>query len=172
MKISRTFFAQLIFLLAFQILVFNNLNLDHRIIVKIYYLPLLFLPLNIEKSRLYVFAFFLALGLDFLEGSYGLNTFSILILLAIRNRFCDFFLDSGERKEINYLTDKTLGLFNFILFLGISTFTFHSIYFLLESFYVMSIQDMLISVLFSSSLSLLINLLLALIFLDGLTSNE
>lgn len=174
MSIRQIFIFMILFLLLliFQFFVLNNLNIDHRIIIKIYFVPLLFLPMNLNRTQLYLVCFLLGLGIDFFELNFGVNSFSILILLAFKRAFYRQFFDEGERKEIFYLTDKTLNLLNFILYLASATVVFHTCYFLFESYYALSFTDLLLSIVLSSTTALLLNILISLFFLDNLNSND
>ncbi len=113
--------------------------------------------LNTTVFQLLIAAFFLGIITDVFRNTLGLNTSILLIITFLKPTFL-YAISSKEdiEKDVD-LNLFNIGVFRFLLFFGISIFTYHLLFFLLEQF---SFNNFLI-LLFRA----LINTLSALIFL-------
>ncbi len=113
--------------------------------------------LNTTVFQLLIAAFFLGIITDVFRNTLGLNTSILLIITFLKPTFL-YAISSKEdiEKDVD-LNLFNIGVFRFLLFFGISIFTYHLLFFLLEQF---SFNNFL-TLLFRA----LINTLSALIFL-------
>ncbi|PDH48278.1 MAG: hypothetical protein CND37_03825 [Bacteroidetes bacterium MED-G20] len=113
--------------------------------------------LNTTVFQLLIAAFFLGIITDVFRNTLGLNTSILLIITFLKPTFL-YAISSKEdiEKDVD-LNLFNIGVFRFLLFFGISIFTYHLLFFLLEQF---SFNNFLI-LLFRA----IINTLSALIFL-------
>src|SRR6187431_938885 len=128
-----------VFLLALQILVFNNLNFGGYISAFPYMLFIILYPVNGNKGNLLIASFFLGLIMDLFCNSGGVHATSCVLLAYLRPFFFKFsFGLSYEYQTIKLNDVLTPERFTFIL---LAVTTHHVILFLLESFQVSFILD-------------------------------
>ena len=92
------------------------------------------MKLDTTILRLLIYAFVLGLITDIFRNTLGLNT-SILLLVAFLKPTFLFSISSKEdiEKDVE-LTVFSIGITRFLLFSGISIFTYHLLFFFLEQF--------------------------------------
>jgi len=113
--------------------------------------------LNTTVFQLLIAAFFLGIITDIFRNTLGLNTSILLIITFLKPTFL-YAISSNEdiEKDVD-LNLFNIGLLRFLLFFGISIFSYHLLFFILEQF---SFHNFL-TIFFRA----LINTLSALIFL-------
>jgi rod shape-determining protein MreD len=130
---------QFILLVAVQVLILNNVELLGYMNPYLYLIFLLILPADIGRNALLIIAFLLGLSIDIFENSGGLHTSATLLLAFLRPAL--FKLIAGpSNTELERFNIKTLGVGRFLLLAGIAVFIHHFWLFLLESF---SLKDLL-----------------------------
>lgn len=147
-----------VLLLALQILVFNNMNLGGYISAFPYILFIILYPVNGNKSNLLIASFFLGLIMDLFCNSGGVHATACVLLAYLRPTFFKFsFGLSYEYQTIKLNDVLTPERFTFIL-LAVTT---HNItLFLLESFQISLILDILIRSVLSTLFTILICIIL------------
>ena len=90
--------------------------------------------LNTTVFQLLIAAFFLGIITDMFRNTLGLNTSIILIITFLKPTFL-YAISSKEdiEKDVD-LNIFNIGVLRFFLFFGISIFTYHLLFFLLEQF--------------------------------------
>ena len=157
-NINQIIFLRFVFIIASQILIFNNIYV-FGISPNIYLIFLLIFPLNYNKSLFYIIIFITGLILDFFSNSYGIITFSLLISCFLRYYFLMFSFgnfDIGKvRKTADYIKEtnsyqKTTYLFlmyithQFILF-TVEIFSFEKFYWIIEKTIISTIISIILS---------------------------
>jgi len=147
-----------VLLLALQILVFNNMNFGGYASAFPYILFIILYPVNGNKSNLLIASFFLGLVMDLFSNSGGVHATACVLLAYLRPYFFKFsFGLSYEYQTIKLNDVLTPERFTFIL-LAVST---HNIVlFLLESFQISFILDIIIRTFLSILFTLLICIIL------------
>lgn len=131
-----------VFLLALQILVFNNMNFGGYISAFPYMLFIILFPVNGNKANLLIASFLLGILMDLFCNSGGVHATACVILAYLRPTFFKFsFGLSYEYQTIKLNDVLTPERFSFIL---LSVATHHITLFLLESFQIYFILDILL----------------------------
>lgn len=147
-----------ILLLALQILVFNNLNLGGYLTAFPYILFIILYPVNGNKSNLLIASFFLGLIMDLFCNSGGVHATACIILAYLRPYFFKFsFGLSYEYQTIKINDVLTPERFSFIL---LSVSIHHIVLFLLESFQIYFLLDILLRFLLSTLFTIIISIIL------------
>jgi rod shape-determining protein MreD len=143
-----------IFLLAIQIIIFNNINLFGFISPFPYVLFIILYPVNGNKSGLLIASFFLGLTLDIFSNSGGIHTTACLALAYFRPAIFKFaFGVSYEYQTIKLNDTLTPERFSFIL---VSVLIHHLTLFILEAFQFSLVWDVLIRTLLSTVVTITI----------------
>jgi len=136
-----------VFLLALQILVFNNMNFGGYISSFPYILFIILYPVNGNKANLLIASFFLGLIMDMFCNSGGVHATACVLLAFLRPYFFKFsFGLSYEYQTIKLNDVLTPERFTFIL---LSVTTHHVVLFLVESFQITFLLDILLRTLLS-----------------------
>jgi len=147
-----------VFLLALQILVFNNMNFVGYISAFPYILFIILYPVNGNKANLLISSFFLGLIMDLFCNSGGVHATACVLLAYMRPAFFKFsFGLSYEYQTIKLNDVLTPERFSFIL---LAVITHNSILFLLESFQIYFLLDVLIRTVLSTLFTILICIIL------------
>lgn len=150
--------ARFVFLLFFQVLVFNNINLFGYINPYPYVLFIILFPVNANKNVLLITSFALGLFLDYFLNSGGVHAIACLILAFIRPYFFKLSFGLSYEYQTVRLNDVvTPERFSFILF---SVATHHFILFLVEIFSVDFIWEIGIRTVVSTLLTVIFCLLI------------
>ncbi|HSD07616.1 rod shape-determining protein MreD [Flavobacterium sp.] len=155
-----------VFLLALQILVFNNMNFGGYISSFPYILFIILYPVNGNKANLLIASFFLGLTMDLFCNSGGVHATSCVLLAFLRPYFFKFsFGLSYEYQTIKLNDVLTPERFTFIL---LSVTTHHIVLFLLESFQITFLLDILLR----TFLSILFTILTCIILIYLIKPNK
>jgi rod shape-determining protein MreD len=142
-----------VFLLALQILVFNNMNFGGYVSVFPYILFIILYPVNGNKSNLLLASFFLGLTMDLFSNSGGVHATACILLAYFRPFFFKFSFGLSYEYQTVKLNDVlTPERFTFIL---LAVTTHHIVLFLLESFEITFIFDVLLRILLSTLFTIL-----------------
>ncbi|PVX46316.1 rod shape-determining protein MreD [Flavobacterium sp. 103] len=142
-----------VLLLALQILVFNNMNFGGYVSAFPYILFIILYPVNGNKANLLIASFFLGLIMDLFSNSGGVHATACVLLAYLRPYFFKFsFGLSYEYQTIKLNDVLTPERFTFIL---LSVMTHHIALFLLESFQITFILDVLLRTFLSTLFTIL-----------------
>lgn len=143
-----------------QILIFNQLEFGFGIHLMIYPLFIMLLPFDIGIFPLMLLGFGLGISIDMFSDTFGLHASSLLMMSYFRPIIFKFF---SQREGYDPLKEPTLfemGTRWFVLVYGLLLLIHHFWFFLIEIFRINEIlwmiQNTILSVLFSFSISLLI----------------
>ncbi len=137
-----------VFLLAIQILVFNNMNFYGYITAFPYILFIILYPVNGNKAGLLLASFFLGLLMDLFSNSGGVHATACLLLAYIRPSIFKFSFGLSYEYQTVKLNDVlTPERFTFIL---LAVVIHNLTLFLLETFQISFILDVLLRTLLSS----------------------
>jgi rod shape-determining protein MreD len=154
--------VRFVFLLAAQIVVFNNIDLFGYINPYPYILFILLYPVNSNRAGLLVASFLLGLTVDMFTNSGGIHAVSCLILAYVRPVFFKFAFGLSYEYQTIKINDRlSPERFTFIL---ISILTHHFILFLLEYFKFTFILDALLRTIVTTIFTLIVSILIIYLF--------
>lgn len=151
-------------MLALQILVLNGLDLSAQVYPQIYILILLSLPVNTQHWVLMLVGFFLGYFIDWFSDTQGLQAASLTFVGYLRYGYLKTVMDkeafsSGIRPVYGNVENAW-----YVVYISIFCLLFHSTLFFLADFTFVHFGDTLIKILFSTSLSILLILLIQFVF--------
>ncbi len=151
-------------ILAIQVLVINNLNLNQYMFPQLYILLLITLPINLKHWVGYLIAFALGFAVDSFSYTPGLQSFTAVSVMFLRyvyfNNLVDKeWLSTGVRPSFTSVDSGW-----FVAYVGIFTLVFHTILFFLENFSFTHLGSTLLKILYSSSLAIFLILLFTFTF--------
>ena len=150
--------ARFVFLLLFQVLVFNNINLFGYINPFPYVLFIILFPVNANKNALLIASFSMGLLLDVFLNSGGVHATACVVLAFVRpNLFKISFGLSYEYQTVRLNDVLSPERFSFILF---AVIIHHLTLFLLEIFSVDFIWQIAIRTATSVALTILLSILI------------
>lgn len=154
--------VRFIFLLAAQIVIFNNIDLFGYINPYPYILFILLYPVNSNRAGLLVASFLLGLTVDLFANSGGIHATSCLILAYVRPTYFKFAFGLSYEYQTIRINDRlSPERFTFIL---ISILTHHFILFLLEYFKFIFILDALLRTIVTTIFTLIVSIIIIYLF--------
>ena len=146
-------------ILAIQVLVINNLNLNQFMFPQLYIILLITLPINLKHWVGYLIAFALGFVIDSFSYTPGLQSFTAVFIMFLRYTYFNTIVDkewlsTGIRP--NFGTADTGW---FVIYVSIFTTVFHTILFIMENFSFTNFGNTLMKIGYSSSLAILLILL-------------
>lgn len=141
-------------LLLLQVFVFNNIYFFHKYNPIIYIIWIIFYPYDKSFNYLFlIFSFLLGFGIDCFMDTGGVNAFSSVLISYIRNTVLRYILDlDREMKILNFSDLNFLQLLSYII---IIILIHHLSLFILESFKISMILDVIEDALITSVFSFL-----------------
>lgn len=141
-------------LLLLQVFVFNNIYFFHKYNPIIYIIWIIFYPYDKSFNYLFlIFSFLLGVGIDFFMDTGGVNAFSSVLISYIRNTVLRYISDlDREMKILNFSDLNFLQLLSYII---IIILIHHLSLFILESFKISMILDVIEDALITSVFSFL-----------------
>lgn len=155
-----------ILLILVQVYILNQIPpLGHLSSVYLYYLFILWLPLNMNRRTQLILAFLLGLTLDSFMHTYGLHAAACVLIAYIRP-FLINLLVSEKETFVNYKEPgvDSMGLTSYITYLTLLTFIHHLAIFFLEALQTGGIVYFIVKTVFSTIISLLLILITELLF--------
>ncbi|WP_281238720.1 MULTISPECIES: rod shape-determining protein MreD [Flavobacterium] len=142
-----------VFLLALQILVFNNMNFGGYVSAFPYILFIILYPVNGNKSNLLLASFFLGIIMDLFCNSGGVHAAACVLLAYLRPNFFKFSFGLSYEYQTVKLNDVlTPERFTFIL---LSVLTHNFTLLILESFQFTFFLDVLLRTVLSTLFTIL-----------------
>ncbi|PQL90255.1 rod shape-determining protein MreD [Apibacter sp. wkB309] len=141
-------------LLLLQVFVFNNIYFFHKYNPIIYIIWIIFYPYDKSFNYLFlIFSFLLGFGIDCFMDTGGVNAFSSVLISYIRNTVLRYISDlDREMKILNFSDLNFLQLLSYII---IIILIHHLSLFILESFKISMILDVIEDALITSVFSFL-----------------
>ena len=157
--------ARFIFLLAAQVLIFNEIDFSGYVNPYPYILFILLYPVNGNRSGLLAASFLLGIIMDMFCNSGGVHATACVFLAYVRPTFFKFSFGVSYEYQTVRINDRlTPERFSFLL---TSVLTHHIILFLLEIFKFNFILDILLRTLLSSVFTLIMCILIIYMFKPG-----
>ncbi|MEO8235458.1 MAG: rod shape-determining protein MreD [Flavobacterium sp.] len=154
--------VRFIFLLAAQIVIFNNIDLFGYVNPYPYILFILLYPVNSNRASFLLASFFLGLTVDLFANSGGIHATSCLILAYVRPTYFKFAFGLSYEYQTIRINDRlSPERFTFIL---ISILTHHFILFLLEYFKFIFILDALLRTIITTLFTLIVSIIIIYLF--------
>jgi len=159
---SRTLFfniVRFIFLVFFQVLILNHINLGGYINPYFYIYFILLLPFDTPRWMLLLIAFILGLGIDIFTNTIGLNA-SACVVMAFFRPFVISAISSGPESLIGDTPSlRSQGIKWFLYYSIILVVSHHFTLFYLEIFRFSEFMATFVRVLLSSSFTMLLVLI-------------
>ena len=154
--------VRFIFLLAAQIVIFNNIDLFGYINPYPYILFILLYPVNSNRAGLLTASFLLGLTVDMFTNSGGIHATSCLILAYVRPVFFKFAFGLSYEYQTIKINDRlSPERFTFIF---ISVLIHHFILFILEYFKFAFILEALLRTIVTTIFTLVVSILIIYLF--------
>ena len=154
--------VRFIFLLAAQIVIFNNIDLFGYINPYPYLLFILLYPVNSNRAGLLLASFLLGLTVDMFTNSGGIHAASCLILAYVRPVFFKFAFGLSYEYQTIKINDRlSPERFTFIF---ISVLIHHFILFILEYFKFAFILEALLRTIVTTIFTLIISIIIIYLF--------
>lgn len=153
-----------------QVFVFNSLHFSYWIHPLVYPLLLLVLPINLKGYQLLLIAFALGFLMDMFIGTYGLHTFSSVLLAGLKPFFLNL-LNLNRLEEQQNLSLKQNGFVSILLLFTLLLIPHHISFFLLEAFASSGILNALLQAIVSVVFSVVFAMMLFVLFFNP-TKNE
>ena len=154
--------VRFIFLLAAQIVIFNNIDLFGYINPYPYLLFILLYPVNSNRAGLLLASFLLGLTVDMFTNSGGIHAASCLILAYVRPVFFKFAFGLSYEYQTIKINDRlSPERFTFIF---ISVLIHHFILFILEYFKFTFILEALLRTIVTTIFTLVVSILIIYLF--------
>jgi rod shape-determining protein MreD len=128
-----TYSVQFLLLVAFQVLILNNVELAGYMNPYLYIIFILILPANMNRITLMLIAFGLGFTIDIFENSGGLHA-SATVLLAFLRPYLFRLIAGPSSTELQRMNIQTLGVGRFMILAAFAVFIHHFWLFFLESF--------------------------------------
>lgn len=144
---------RLIFLVGFQVLVLNNIQLYGYLNPNLYILFLILLPPKMSQAQLMTIGFGLGVIIDLFENSGGIHA-SACVLLGVLRPYLLRPVAPRAKEEYNSIGMSELGVGKFLVYAGLCVLVHHFWLFAMEAF---SLSEIL-SVIYRTILSTFITL--------------
>jgi len=151
-------------LLAFQILVLNNVELNGTINPYVYPLFILLLPISTPKWLLLILGFSTGLVVDVFSNSIGMHASATTLLAFLRPVVMQILTPRGGYEMLNSPSIKYLGFQWILAYTSILIVAHHFLYFAIEIASGAGIGYFILKFVITSIISLLIILLLQFLF--------
>ncbi len=127
-------FARFVFLIIFQIVVLNNIQLSGFVVAYAYILFILLLPVEIKPLTLLLASFALGICMDLFSYSPGMHAASCLVLGFVRPSLLNVLMPRDSVSGNMTTLIQRLGVFWFFRYTFIMVLIHHSVLFFLEAF--------------------------------------
>lgn len=152
-----------VLLIAFQVLVLNNVYLGVDVSPVVYILFILMLPTNCNKMLLLILSFVAGLCVDMFSNSLGFHTFAATFVGLLRIVFANRIITQDDR-EIETPSIRTADMKQFSFYTIILTAIYNFIYLMLVSFDMSEIFHVLFLTLVNTLVTYVIILMLQVLF--------
>lgn len=133
MKSNFKYFIDFLLLIAFQVIVLNNLELGGLINPYLYIMFIIMLPTRINRYLLLLLGFILGATIDVLSNTYGINAAATVFIAFMRPYIMKILL-SEEEREKPAPTLYALGGASFFKYISFTVIIHHFMLFMLEAF--------------------------------------
>ena len=131
-------------LIFFQISVLNNVYLGGYANVFLYILFVFMLPTSMSKVAILFISFFAGLSVDVFSSSLGIHAFSATLMGFVKVMFADNMLVKRDNTEIDTPSVKNVPISTYSAYTILLTFVYSFSYYMIESFLIDDIFNILI----------------------------
>lgn len=157
--------GRFVLLMAFQLLVLNNVYLGGYVLPMIFVLFILMLPTGMRRIPLLLIAFGTGLTMDLMSNVLGFHALACTVVAMMRIWYADRILTRGEPVTITTPSVRSVTPQYFISYLLLMYASYYIVYFTSELFGSRGLGDMLLATLLSTLASTLLAVLYQLLFL-------
>ncbi len=157
-------FAGLVFLILFQVLVLNKLNVGTYAHPYVYPMFILLLPFDTPKWLIMPLAFMVGLVIDMFNNTAGMHAFACVLIAYLRPQFLKLFTPITGYENVTAPSVSQLGVIWFALYTLTMIFIHHVGYYLLQVFWLNDLGLVFMKVVFSTALSTMLIVILAFLF--------
>ncbi len=157
-------FIGLIFLILFQVLVLNKLNVSTYIHPYVYPMFIILLPFGIPKWVLLPLAFLAGISIDMFSNTGGMHAAACVFIAFIRPGLIKAYTPVTGYESITKPSISELGVLWFALFTATIILIHHTIYYLLQVWWMKDIGYLLLKIFLSASISTLLIVIFAFLF--------
>ena len=151
--------VRFVILVAVQVLILNNVQINGYLNPYVYILFIMLLPPKLPNVLVLGLAFVLGFTIDVFGDSYGIHTAACVLLAYVRPGVLSLVSIKGG-EDLEAIGVKQLRFGRFFTYSGILCFIHHFTLFYLEAFRLNEFIDTLIRALFSTAISLLLILMI------------
>jgi rod shape-determining protein MreD len=148
-----------IVILAIQVLIINNLNLNQYMFPQLYIILLITLPINLKHWIGYLIAFVMGFIIDGFSYTPGLQSFTAVFTMFLRYGYFNTVVDKEWLSTGIRPNFSTADAGWVVAYVSILTTVFHTILFVMENFSFAHFGSTLLKILYSSSLAIFLILL-------------
>ena len=152
-----------VLLIAFQVLVLNNVYLGVGVVPVVYILFILMLPTNTNKLLLLFLAFLSGLCVDIFSNTLGFHTFAATLIGFLRITFANRMITQND-KEVETPSIRSVGMKQFSFYTLILTAIYCFTYLLLEAFNLGEILSVLLLTIVNTAITYVLILILQVLF--------
>lgn len=157
-------FLGLVFLILFQALVLNKLNVSTYVHPYVYPMFILLLPFDTPKWLMLPLAFAIGLTIDMFNNTAGMHASACVFIAFIRPQLIKFYTPITGYESVTAPSISQLGVIWFSLFTVTMIFIHHLIYYMLQVFWIHDPGFLILKVLFSTGVSTALIIILAFLF--------
>lgn len=157
-------FVGLAFILAFQILVLNNLEVSEYVHPYVYPMFIFMLPINTPRWLLLPLAFGTGLIVDMFNNTPGMHASACVVIAFLRQPILKLLTPPTGYESVETPSIRFMGVTWFIIFTSIMVFIHHTFYFFTEMLSFHNIGYTLLKIIFSGIISSLLILILTFLF--------
>lgn len=157
-------FLGLVFLILFQVLVLNKLNVSTYVHPYVYPMFILLLPFDTPKWLMLPLAFLIGLTIDMFNNTAGMHASACVFIAFIRPQLIKFYTPITGYESVTAPSISQLGVIWFSLFTVTMIFIHHLIYYMLQVFWIHDPGFLILKVLFSTGVSTALIIILAFLF--------
>lgn len=165
-KIVLQNIIRFVVLIFFQISVLNNIYLGGYVNLFLYILFILMLPTYLPKNVIILISFATGFIVDIFSTTLGLHTFSATLIGFSRVVFADKILTKGDNVEIDTPSIRTISPSVYSAYAIILTFIYCFFYYLIESFSLHDILNLLIRTVLSTIVTYLLMIACQFLFIN------
>ncbi|SFO30711.1 rod shape-determining protein MreD [Chitinophaga sp. YR627] len=154
-----------VLLLLLQVFVLNNILLHQLVGLNLYMLFVLLLPFNLPRPALMLLALLMGLGMDMFMNTMGMHAAACVFIAYLRPFIINVLSPQGGFETTQKTPSMTsMGVSQFLTYIGILVFLHNLLYFPLEVFSFASFFYLLLKILLSTAASILLIVLYELLF--------
>jgi len=147
---------QFIFLVLFQVLILNNIQLSGYLNPFLYVLFILMLPFQTPKWLVLILAFIVGISVDMFSDTGGLHAAASVLMAFLRDPILRLISPREGYDPVQSPTIQQFGFGWFFSYAGVLIFAHHCTLFYLEAFYFTGFFSTLFRVILSSLFSLML----------------